>query len=83
MNQTEILPSISSPADLKKLNEGQIGQLCGEIRNRIIETTSENGGHVGPNLGVVELTVALHLVSTHLRIPFFGTCPTKDTFISF
>ena len=71
MNQTEILPSISSPADLKKLNEGQIGQLCGEIRNRIIETTSENGGHVGPNLGVVELTVALHLVFDTPKDSFF------------
>ena len=58
--------------DLKeKLNEGQIGQLCGEIRNRIIETTSENGGHVGPNLGVVELTVALHLVFDTPKDSFF------------
>ena len=45
MNQTEILPCISCPSDLKELNEEQIEQLCGEIRNRIIETTSENGGH--------------------------------------
>ena len=71
MNQTEILPCISCPADLKELNEEQIEQLCGEIRNRIIETTSENGGHVGPNLGVVELTIALHLVFDTPKDSFF------------
>lgn len=71
MNQTEILPCISCPADLKELNEAQIEQLCGEIRNRIIETTSENGGHVGPNLGVVELTIALHLVFETPKDSFF------------
>ena len=71
MNQTEILPCISCPADLKELNEEQIEQLCGEIRNRIIETTSENGGHVGPNLGVVELTIALHLVFDTPEDSFF------------
>ena len=71
MNQTEILPCISCPSDLKELNEEQIEQLCGEIRNRIIETTSENGGHVGPNLGVVELTIALHLVFDTPEDSFF------------
>ncbi|MEK9632378.1 MAG: 1-deoxy-D-xylulose-5-phosphate synthase [Opitutae bacterium] len=71
MNQTEILPCISCPSDLKELNEEQIEQLCGEIRNRIIETTSENGGHVGPNLGVVELTIALHLVFDTPKDSFF------------
>ena len=71
MNQTEILPCISCPSDLKELNQEQIEQLCGEIRNRIIETTSENGGHVGPNLGVVELTIALHLVFDTPKDSFF------------
>ncbi len=71
MKQTEILPCISCPSDLKELNEAQIEQLCGEIRNRIIETTSENGGHVGPNLGVVELTIALHLVFETPKDSFF------------
>jgi 1-deoxy-D-xylulose-5-phosphate synthase len=61
MKNTEILKDIKSPSDLKSLDEGQIETLCQEIRTRIIDATSQNGGHVGPNLGVVELTVALHI----------------------
>ncbi len=61
MSEKEILPTISKPEDLKGLDETEIKTLCGEIRQRIIKTTSTNGGHVGPNLGVVELSVALHL----------------------
>ena len=71
MKETEILPGISSPRDLKELDESEIARLCGEIRTRIIETTSENGGHVGPNLGVVELSVALHLVFDTPKDSFF------------
>ena len=57
-----ILSSIKSPSDLKQLSDEEIKTLCSEIpRDRIIYTTSQNGGHVGPNLGVVELTIALHL----------------------
>ena len=61
MSEREILPTISNPEELKGLDEQEIESLCQEIRQRIIETTSQNGGHVGPNLGVVELSVALHL----------------------
>jgi 1-deoxy-D-xylulose-5-phosphate synthase len=61
MSEKDILPNISEPEDLKELDETEIKRLCEEIRQRIIKTTSENGGHVGPNLGVVELSVALHL----------------------
>ena len=61
MKNTEILKDIKSPSDLKSLDEVQIETLCQEIRTRIIDATSQNGGHVGPNLGVVELTVALHI----------------------
>ena len=60
-NKSKILNTITGPADLKKLDNKQIEILCKEIRNRIIDATSQNGGHVGPNLGVVELTVAMHL----------------------
>ena len=60
-NKSEILNTITGPDDLKKLDNEQIQILCKEIRNRIIDATSKNGGHVGPNLGVVELTVAMHL----------------------
>ncbi len=57
-----LLEGIQSPADLRALPREQLAQLAAEIRTRIIEVTSRNGGHIGPNLGVVELTLALHLV---------------------
>lgn len=57
-----ILSKIHSPEDLKKLSADQLPILAQEIRERIITTTSCNGGHIGPNLGVVELTIALHRV---------------------
>ncbi len=57
-----ILSSIQKPADLRTLDRDQMDLLAAEIRERIIEVTSRNGGHIGPNLGVVELTLGLHLV---------------------
>lgn len=57
-----ILAGIASPADLRKLSVEQLDKLTFEVRERIIDVTSRNGGHIGPNLGVVELTLALHLV---------------------
>ncbi|MDR2845185.1 MAG: 1-deoxy-D-xylulose-5-phosphate synthase [Puniceicoccales bacterium] len=57
-----ILATIKNPNDVKKLQPEQLTALAGEIRERIIKVTSENGGHIGPNLGVVELTIALHRV---------------------
>lgn len=57
-----LLETIQSPADLKLLNDGQMEQLAGEIREFLIKTLSKTGGHLGPNLGVVELTMALHAV---------------------
>lgn len=68
---SEILKEITCPADLKKLDYEQIEILCQEIRNRIIDATSQNGGHVGPNLGVVELTVALHIAFDTPQDSFF------------
>ena len=56
-----ILEKIHSPSDLKKLSPNELKLLSDEIRSKVIEVTSSNGGHVGPNLGVVELTIALHL----------------------
>ncbi len=56
----KILNNILSPQDIKTLNENQIKELCGEIRDCIIDTVSKNGGHLASNLGAVELTVALH-----------------------
>jgi 1-deoxy-D-xylulose-5-phosphate synthase len=57
-----LLERIHSPEDVKQLSEAELPALAAEIREQIIETTSKNGGHVGPNLGVVELTIGLHRV---------------------
>ena len=57
-----ILDSISSPDDLMKLNNTQLSQLCAELREFLINNVSQTGGHLSSNLGVVELTVALHRV---------------------
>ncbi len=56
------LENINSPKDVKKLNIDELEALCSEIRELMIKTVSENGGHLASNLGVVELTVALHKV---------------------
>ncbi len=55
-----LLDKIKSPADLKTLSIDQLDQLAGEIRERIIGVVSSSGGHLASNLGVVELTMALH-----------------------
>ena len=57
-----LLKKINSPADLKKLDQAQLVQLCDELRQFIIDNVSVYGGHFGASLGVVELTVALHYV---------------------
>lgn len=54
------LDMVDSPNHVKKLTLDQLSQLAGEIRKELIQTLSKNGGHLGPNLGVVELTIALH-----------------------
>lgn len=58
----EILPMINSPSDLKALSSSQLNELACELRHRIIEVMSVNGGHLASNLGSVELTIALHKV---------------------
>ena len=55
-----ILETISSPADLRDLTQEQLVALSGEIREFILDKVSKTGGHLSPNLGVVELTLALH-----------------------
>ncbi|MGB0065744.1 MAG: 1-deoxy-D-xylulose-5-phosphate synthase [Terracidiphilus sp.] len=57
-----LLESIHSPADVKRLSFAELTQLAEEIREFLIQTLSKTGGHLGPNLGVVELTIALHAV---------------------
>lgn len=57
-----ILPGITGPQDLDGLTSAQLRELAGEIREFLVENVSRTGGHLGPNLGVVELTIALHRV---------------------
>src|SRR4051812_2505523 len=63
----QLLPTINSPADIKAIDEKDLPQLAQEVRDELVHVLSENnpnsvGGHLGPNLGVVELTIALHRV---------------------
>lgn len=58
----KILNSINTPSDVKALDEKELPTLCGEIREFLVDKVSENGGHLASNLGVVELSVALHRV---------------------
>src|SRR5262245_55222258 len=59
---TKLLSTIQSPADMKRLSNDQLDQLAGEIRQRIIDVVVKNGGHLASNLGITELTIALHKV---------------------
>ena len=61
-SKMRLLPTISSPRDLKKLTLEQLPQLAAELRTQIIDTVSKTGGHLAPSLGVIELTIALHYV---------------------
>ncbi len=57
-----LLESIQGPRDLDRLSEAELGQLSAEIRRFLVTEVSKTGGHLGPNLGVVELTIAIHSV---------------------
>ena len=61
-SKSPLLDKISSPADLRLLEEAQLGQLADELRRETIDAVSITGGHLGAGLGVIELTVALHYV---------------------
>lgn len=62
MNEYPLLKNIEFPADIRQLREDQLPQLCHEVREYLIDTLSMVGGHFASNLGVIELTVALHYV---------------------
>src|SRR5438477_8327634 len=70
--ETRLLEGIRSPADIKALREQDLPQLAHEVREELVRVLSQTGGHLGPNLGVVELTIALHRVFTtpHDRFVF-------------
>ena len=58
----KLLDNINTPQDIKHLNTDELNILCGELREYVLESVSKTGGHLASNLGVVELTVALHRV---------------------
>src|SRR6266852_4740009 len=62
VSNTPVLDRIASPADLRSLSDAELHALAEEIRQFLVATVSKTGGHLGPNLGVVELTLALHRV---------------------
>ncbi|MDQ1554737.1 MAG: 1-deoxy-D-xylulose-5-phosphate synthase, partial [Microbacteriaceae bacterium] len=64
-----LLEEIHGPRDLDGLSREQLGQLAAEIRQFLITEVSKTGGHLGPNLGVVELTIAIHRVFNSPRDP--------------
>jgi len=59
---SSFLENINSPADLKKLKREDLSGLAEEIRERLLQVISKTGGHLGSNLGIVELTLAMHYV---------------------
>ncbi len=59
-NEFKILSTIKNPSNLRNLSDEELKELCAEIREKLIEVVSENGGHLASNLGIVELTVMLH-----------------------
>ena len=61
-NGGRLLDGIHGPDDIKAIREQDLPQLAQEVRNKLIQVLSQTGGHLGPNLGVVELTIALHRV---------------------
>ncbi|AXX28850.1 1-deoxy-D-xylulose 5-phosphate synthase [Actinosynnema pretiosum subsp. pretiosum] len=72
MEAVSLLESVNGPADLKRLDHDQLAALADEVRRFLIDKVSRTGGHLGPNLGVVELTIAMHRVfdSPHDSVVF-------------
>ncbi len=62
MAKDMLLDRITTPHQLRRLNTGELKQLADELRNKIVDVVSRNGGHLASNLGVTELTIALHYV---------------------
>ena len=71
------LDMVDHPSHVKKLTLEQLTQLAGEIRHDLINKLARNGGHLGPNLGVVELTIAMHFVFSTPGQICLGRQPSK------
>ena len=69
------LEKINGPEDVKKLKVEELQPLADEVRKAVINRVSKIGGHKGSNLGMVEMTVALHYVLIHLSIKLFLMFP--------
>src|SRR3954453_20441985 len=70
-----LLDRITGPRDLRELSDAELDELAAEIRDFLVRTVSLTGGHLGPNLGVVELTLALHRVFSSPRdVLLWDTC---------
>ena len=76
-----ILDSIHSPEDVRALDQKQLPQLCRELRQFLLENVSKTGGHFASNMGVVELTVAIHRVfdTAQDRLVALSTCAGSET----
>ena len=61
---TPLLDRVAGPSDLRKFSDDELAALAHELRTEVIDAVSHTGGHLGSSLGVVELTVAIHAVST-------------------
>jgi 1-deoxy-D-xylulose-5-phosphate synthase len=68
-DQVPVLDRVSSPRDLRRLSDAELETLAAEVRTALVAAVSRTGGHLGPNLGVVELTLALHRVFDSPRDP--------------
>ena len=70
MNNNTLLETVNTPADLRHMSRSELRTLADELRGFVLKSVSETGGHLGSNLGTVELTVALHHVydTPHDRI---------------
>ncbi len=64
-----VLDRIDNPVDLRSLDHGQLAQLADELREFLVDSVCSTGGHLGPNLGVVELTIAMHRVFDSPEVP--------------
>lgn len=75
------LEKIQSPEDVKKLDVEQLKVLAGEMRQALIQKLSVHGGHVGPNLGMVEATIAMHYVFDSPKVKWYLTFHIRVTAI--